>query len=99
MKAARPVDWHPAAIAEARAAFVWYSERSTTAASAFVEELDRAVELVGEAPARRPVWDHGTRRMPLWRFPFLVVYREVGNRIEVIAVAHGRRRPGYWHGR
>jgi hypothetical protein len=47
MKAARPVEWHPAAIAEARAAFVWYSERSTTAASAFLEELDRAGELSG----------------------------------------------------
>jgi hypothetical protein len=33
------------------------------------------------------------------RFPYLVVYREVSTGLQVIAVAHGRRRPGYWKNR
>jgi hypothetical protein len=30
------------------------------------------------------------------RFPFAVVYRELPSVIQVLAVAHGHRRPGYW---
>ena len=33
------------------------------------------------------------------RFPFNVLYREAGNTVQVLAVAHHRRRPGYWLGR
>jgi hypothetical protein len=33
------------------------------------------------------------------RFPFFVVFRETDIRIEIVAIAHGRRRPGYWLGR
>jgi hypothetical protein len=30
------------------------------------------------------------------RFPYLVPYREEPSRIFVVAVAHAKRRPGYW---
>jgi len=33
------------------------------------------------------------------RYPFVVVYRLAAERIEIMAVAHGRRKPGYWKGR
>jgi hypothetical protein len=33
------------------------------------------------------------------RFPFSLVYRMRGDDVEVLAVAHGRRRPGYWRSR
>jgi len=32
----------------------------------------------------------------LRRFPFLIVYREVSDVIEIVALAHGRRKPFYW---
>jgi toxin ParE1/3/4 len=35
----------------------------------------------------------------LQRFPYVVFYREVDDRVEVIAVAHGAREPGYWRNR
>ena len=97
--AQRSVDLHPEAIAEAQAAYRWYRERNETAAEAFLAELDRAVELISEGPMRWPVYLHGTRRLLLRRFPFFVVYREVGEALQVVAVAHGRRKPGYWKGR
>jgi hypothetical protein len=31
--------------------------------------------------------------------PFSFVYRVEANRIVIVAVAHGRRRPGYWKSR
>ena len=94
-----PVDVHPEAIAEARAAYGWYRERNETAAEAFLAELDRAVELISEGPMRWPIYLHGTRRFLLRRFPFGVVYRQIGEAVQVVAFAHARRRPGYWTGR
>ena len=97
--AQRPVDVHPEAVTEAQAAFRWYRDRSETAAEAFLAELDRAIDLILEAPMRWPAYLHRTRRFLLRRFPFIVVYRQVGETIQVVAVAHGRRKPGYWKGR
>jgi plasmid stabilization system protein ParE len=94
--ARRVVQFHPEAIAEARAAAQWYRERNTSAADAFLSELNRAVEKISETPEMRHLYAGGTRRLLLRRFPFSVIYREVSGNIEVVAIAHGRRKPGYW---
>jgi toxin ParE1/3/4 len=99
MMSIRQVDVHPEAIAEAQAAALWYRARSAAAAHAFLAELDRAIEKIAEDPGIWPRYVGGTQRFLLKRFPFSVVYRLVANRIEVLAVAHGRRKPGYWKGR
>ncbi|MBI2214210.1 MAG: type II toxin-antitoxin system RelE/ParE family toxin [Acidobacteria bacterium] len=69
------------------------------AAEAFVAEIDHAIERISEAPERYPETRHGRRRFVLFSFPFDVVYRASGERIEIIAVAHHSRRPGYWTSR
>jgi toxin ParE1/3/4 len=93
---ARPLEVHPEAVLEAQAAYRWYRDRNSAAAEASLAELDRAVELISETPVRWPIHVHGTRRFLLRRFPYGVVYRELGETIQIVAVAHGRRRPGYW---
>jgi hypothetical protein len=30
------------------------------------------------------------------RYPFSIIYREMPREIQIIAVAHAKRRPGYW---
>jgi len=92
----RQIDVHPEAVAEARAATLWYRESSASAADAFLAEIDRAVERISENPDMYPHCAGGTRRYLLQRFPFYLVYREVAGRLEIVAIAHGRRRPGYW---
>jgi plasmid stabilization system protein ParE len=97
--AGKSVLFHPEAAAEYEAAFAWYFERSELAASKFAKELDTAVETISETPHRWTNYIYGTRKFVLQRFPFIVVYRELSSSIQVLAVAHGRRRPGYWKGR
>jgi plasmid stabilization system protein ParE len=92
----RQVNVHPEAVAEAQAATQWYQERSAPAARAFLSEIDRAVEKIAEDPDIWPPYVGGTQRFLLKRFPFSLVYRLVSNKIEVVAIAHGRRKPGYW---
>ncbi|HUT09288.1 MAG TPA: type II toxin-antitoxin system RelE/ParE family toxin [Thermoguttaceae bacterium] len=90
---------HPEAIEEARAARQWYHEHSPAAADAFVAELDAAIERILDAPDRFPVYLAGTRRYLMHRFPYIVVYHQVRSTVQVIAVAHGKRKPGYWKSR
>jgi len=94
-----PARLHPEAIGEARAAREWYEARNAEAAQAFMAALDTAIERIEEAPRQWPPYLHGTRRYLLRRFPFFVVFREADDRVEVLAVAHARRQPGYWIGR
>ena len=93
------VKFHPAAAEEAEAAYGWYAERSLVAARGFREELRHSVEAVAEAPERWPRYGARARRYLFPRFPFSLVYRVRSGEVEVIAVAHGRRRPGYWQSR
>jgi plasmid stabilization system protein ParE len=97
---ARQVEIHPEALAEAEAALDWYAERSSHAPVMFMEELDKAIESIVDAPKRWPIFDDDCRRFPLFRFPYFIVYHEKSESlIQILAVAHGRRRPGYWHSR
>ena len=90
---------HKAAIAEARAAHEWYAVRDVAAAVAFMEELDRIVARIGEYPEGGAPYLEETRRYLMRRFPFSVVYRKKGRTYQVVAVAHAKRKPGYWKSR
>ena len=96
---APPLEYVDEAIAEAEAAARWYAERSPLAAIRFSEELHVAENAIADAPNAWPAFHHGTQRYLLRRFPFSVIYRVETHHILIIAVAHGRRRPGYWESR
>ena len=87
------------AVEESREAFAWYRERNPRAAAQFLFELDQAIESIAAFPDAWPPYIDGTRRKLLRRFPFALVYRITEQRLQVIAVAHQHRRPGYWVGR
>jgi plasmid stabilization system protein ParE len=95
----KKVEFHEAASLELEAAFDWYLDRSESAAARFLADLNNAVAKIAEAPHRWPEGNHGTRKFLLRRFPFAVAYRELPSYIQVLAVAHGHRRPGYWRNR
>jgi hypothetical protein len=65
-------------------------------ADAFWLELDVAIRNISEGPKRWPRLQERFRRYPLQRFPFSVIYLERPDGIEIVAVAHHRRKPGYW---
>jgi plasmid stabilization system protein ParE len=93
------VSFHPRARDEVEQAQAWYEERSLLAAAGFLHEFSVAIRRIGEAPRRYPVAEHGARRILLERFPFSVHYRVNEDEIVIVAVAHQKRRPGYWASR
>lgn len=90
------VELHPQALREARAARLWYKRRSPSAAIGFVAELDHAISSIGRDPALHADYIHGTKRYLMSRYPFAVVYRIQSTLVLILAVAHVRKRPGYW---
>ena len=90
------LQFHPAAREEALAAYDWYSERNVDAAASFQLELENAGRSIECHPDTWVSYLHGTQKFLLKHFPFSIIYRQQTDRIEIIAVAHQRRRPGYW---
>jgi plasmid stabilization system protein ParE len=95
----KSIQIHPEALAEADAAVDWYFARSERAAARFLTELREAIAVLATQASRFPVFAHQTRRVLLHRFPYIVVFRETSTTLQVIAIAHGRRKPGYWRDR
>ena len=69
------------------------------AAEGFRSTVQKAVELVSFFPDAGPRYLYGTRRVVMTDYPYLLVYRVRGDILQVIAIAHTSRRPGYWRDR
>jgi plasmid stabilization system protein ParE len=93
------VRFHPEAEAELLQALAWYRERSEFAAQAFALAVDRALGHIAAGPERWPETQPGERRVILSRFPYSVLYRVRQDDVFVTAIAHQKRRPGYWRRR
>ena len=92
--------YQPAALKEFRAAIIWYIEAaSQRQAEALAWEINSKLELLKHHPLIGTPGIGGSRWMPLKRFPYTLHYRMVGEVIDILAVAHQRRRPGYWQKR
>lgn len=89
----------PEARQEVVQAFEWYLERSHGAAESFLLELEHSLALVSGTPDVWAEFESGTRRYVMRRYPFALIYRFRDELVEIVALAHQRRKPGYWHDR
>ena len=97
-ESARGVHFHPAAQREYLEARRWYEQTvDDELADSFLREMDAAIERVIQFPEAWPIFRDRYRWILLHRFPYQLFYRlEDDGEIHVLAVAHARRRPGYW---
>lgn len=84
---------------EINSAFEWYFQRSPAAAEAFLTEIGASLEQIVSHPQLYPAYTKNTRRRILERFPYSVIFQEKDDVILVIAIAHAKRRAGYWRRR
>jgi toxin ParE1/3/4 len=96
----KPVLFHEQAKAELADAAAWYERQRPGLGSEFRSAVDDAVARIRENPQSGPFYLAETIRYYLVRrFPYVVFYSESENALRVLAVAHGRRKPGYWRDR
>lgn len=86
------------ASAELRETVRWYEMRRTGLGGEFFDAVTATISRIHARPeigtAVSPRED--VRRSLVGRFPYQVVYRLQPNEITIVAVAHMKRRPGYW---
>jgi len=86
----------PQAEDDVREAYFWYRERSASAAESFRTEVFAAIDAIARAPLVRLPDESGNRKRMLKRYPYFIFYDVLDEVVTVLAVAHHRRRPGYW---
>jgi plasmid stabilization system protein ParE len=91
----------PEAVDELAEAAGWYRDRRPGLESEFLAEMERVLSLIESFQASFPRLldlpaDLEIRRALLPRFPYAVVFIDLGPEVRVLAVAHTRRQPGYW---
>lgn len=93
---------HPDAYAEMLAALDHYAEIDRQEGGQLAADLRDAFRdalgAISEAPRRYPPYLLGSRRYLMRRFPYALIF-DVEPQVVVLAVAHAKRRPGYWQTR
>ena len=89
---------HSDAATELAEAVRWYDSKRRGLGGELVDEVAGAIDRVAQNPeAGSPLSADGkTRRVLVPRFPYQLVYRLRPGEVVVVAVAHMKRRPGYW---
>ena len=91
--------FHPEAAAEFEDASLFYESRMPGLGRSFAAEVERTIYLIREFPDAGSLVGRERRRVVVARFPYSVVYQLGAKSIVIVAVAHQRRRPGYWRQR
>ena len=95
----RTIEFHPEARDEFLAAVTYFEERRPGLGATFLTRIEATVQRAADAPATGTPMGNELRRLFVRRFPYYVLYASDAERLRIIAVAHFRRRPGYWRHR
>jgi len=95
----RQVRFLRAAQAEADEAVAYFDEQRQGLGDRFEQELTDAVEILKEYPRSGKPLTKLVRKLRLRTFRYNLVYVASDSEIVIVAVAHHRRRPGYWQSR
>src|SRR5262245_32801894 len=89
--------FHPEAKAEFEDAIRFIKKRRRGWDKFFRDEVVSGMKMIQTTTEGYPrVAEKAARKYSLKRFPYLLIYVEGDQRIELIAVSHTSRRPGYW---
>lgn len=91
--------FHPEASQEFDLTVDYLSEIAKPFARRFIRRTSDVIEILRQFPeSGSPLGQH-TRRFPIRPFSYDLVYTPIEGDIMVIAIAHHKRRPGYWRSR
>ena len=93
------LEFHPEAEEEFLEAVSYYEARVPGLGERFEAELRTASALLLAHPEIGPLIDAELRKLVLDRFPYYLIYSVSSEVVYIVAVAHERRRPGYWEAR
>lgn len=89
---------HSLASLELSEAVRWYESKRAGLGGDLLDEFSASIARLTLNPeSGNPISaDQKTRRLLVARFPYQIVYRIRPSEVAVVALAHLKRRPGYW---
>jgi plasmid stabilization system protein ParE len=94
------IRFRPAAARELAAEIRYYDKQHEGRGQRFAAAVDRVVLRLADFPLAFPLlYEPDIRSAKVARFPYRVVYVVVGGDVDVLAIAHAKRRPEYWRRR
>jgi len=91
-----PILLRPEAKADLLAARDWYEQQRAGLGDEFAEAVEQLLARIQIFPELYGVLLSKVRGGKLRRFPYVLYYRALPDRIEVLAVLHGSRNPPPW---
>lgn len=97
----KPVRFEVQAKREFVEAVAWYEANQPGLADRFLDELERQLTKIRQHPLSFPILrdvprELEVRRALLKRFPYGLMFVDLETEIQILALAHNRRQPGYW---
>ncbi len=92
----KPISFHPEAEAELIASALYYDEQEEDLGKRFLTSVEDSLARIKINPQLFPVIDGDVKRCLTRTFPFGVLFRDRADQIEIIAIMHLKRKPGYW---
>ena len=74
----------------------FYDEREPGLGRKFLEAVAEGAEKIRRAPEQWPFYERPVRGYRVMPFPYRLLYRELPDRIQIVAVFHLSRRPASW---
>ncbi len=90
---------HPPAREEILHVLTFYREQQPGLEIRFMDALEDVLLRVRKHPGIYRMVESDVRKCRLPRFPYGIIFRERGDFVEVIALMHLRKSPGYWKSR
>jgi plasmid stabilization system protein ParE len=87
---------HPEAGEELEAAARWYEERQPGLGDRFLDDFEKTLRRILEAPDRWHFIRGNNRKLNFDRFPCAIIYSVENDHLYIKAVMDLRRRPFYW---
>ena len=87
--------------AELAGAVAFYEVKRRGLGLQLIVAVDHGLDAIAESPGASHVWKvgHPYRTYLVKRFPYFIVFTLESALIDVVAIAHTKRNPGYWVGR
>lgn len=100
----KPYRYHPAAERELDEAIEHDEAELPGRGLRLEDQVARLVLRLRRFPVSAPIWPgldsaHEVRRAKVRRHPFVVVYMVQSDQLIILAVAHTKKKPGYWASR
>ena len=76
----------------------YYNQQSSGLGLDFLEEIEKSLKFIEKSPESWPYYEENIHKYNTRRFPFSLyyVFQKDLDKIIIIAVAHQKKKPGYW---